>query len=89
MQVAKIKQTMLPDSREGSVRPIIRTFYDHLQVNYINFLEFLVIILDSLLQICWEDRGSYMTNSRIPLMPFKLLYCIFKINCFEVGTGFW
>lgn len=23
---------MLPDTREGPVRPVIRTFYDHLQV---------------------------------------------------------
>lgn len=45
MQVAKIKQTMQPDSREGSARPVIRTSYDHLQVIYIvNFLGFLIII---------------------------------------------
>lgn len=32
MQVAKIKQMMLPDTRDGPVRPVVRTFYDHLQV---------------------------------------------------------
>lgn len=37
-EVAKIKQTMMPDSREGSARPVIRTFYDHLQP--INDLDF-------------------------------------------------
>ncbi|KAK1384204.1 Cleavage stimulation factor 50 kDa subunit [Heracleum sosnowskyi] len=37
-EVAKIKQTMQPDSREGSARPVIRTFYDHLQP--INDLDF-------------------------------------------------
>lgn len=33
-QVSKVKQMMLPDSssRDGPVRPVIRTFYDHLQV---------------------------------------------------------
>ncbi|XP_074376329.1 cleavage stimulation factor subunit 50 isoform X5 [Apium graveolens] len=37
-EVAKIKQSMQPDSREGSSRPVIRTFYDHLQP--INDLDF-------------------------------------------------
>lgn len=37
-EVAKIKQTMQQDSREGSARPVIRTFYDHLQP--INDLDF-------------------------------------------------
>ncbi|KAA3458348.1 cleavage stimulation factor subunit 50 isoform X1 [Gossypium australe] len=30
-QISKIKQMMLPDSKEGPVRPVIRTFYDHVQ----------------------------------------------------------
>ncbi|KAJ4846384.1 hypothetical protein Tsubulata_043424 [Turnera subulata] len=33
-EVAKIKQMMLPDQRDGPVRPVIRTFYDHIQVRY-------------------------------------------------------
>ncbi|KAI5330274.1 hypothetical protein L3X38_029672 [Prunus dulcis] len=37
-EVAKIKQMMLPDARDGPVRPVIRTFYDHLQP--INDLDF-------------------------------------------------
>ncbi|XP_031271059.1 cleavage stimulation factor subunit 50 [Pistacia vera] len=37
-EIAKIKQMMLPDSREGPVRPVIRTFYDHMQP--INDLDF-------------------------------------------------
>ncbi|KAK9278973.1 hypothetical protein L1049_028555 [Liquidambar formosana] len=37
-EISKIKQMMLPDSREGPVRPVIRTFYDHLQP--INDLDF-------------------------------------------------
>ncbi|KAL5544651.1 hypothetical protein UlMin_008435 [Ulmus minor] len=37
-EVTKIKQMMLPDSREGPVRPVIRTFYDHIQP--INDLDF-------------------------------------------------
>lgn len=37
-EVAKIKQMMLPDSRDGPVRPVIRTFYDHIQP--INDLDF-------------------------------------------------
>lgn len=37
-EIAKIKQMMLPDAREGPVRPVIRTFYDHLQP--INDLDF-------------------------------------------------
>lgn len=37
-EVSKIKQMMLPDSRDGPVRPVIRTFYDHLQP--INDLDF-------------------------------------------------
>ncbi|KAK8499703.1 hypothetical protein V6N12_041608 [Hibiscus sabdariffa] len=30
--ISKIKQMMLPDSKDGPVRPVIRTFYDHAQV---------------------------------------------------------
>ncbi|ONK67395.1 uncharacterized protein A4U43_C06F19720 [Asparagus officinalis] len=37
-EVSKIKQMMLGDAREGPVRPVIRTFYDHLQP--INDLDF-------------------------------------------------
>lgn len=37
-EISKIKQMMLPDSREGPVRPVIRTFYDHSQP--INDLDF-------------------------------------------------
>ncbi|CAN6470769.1 unnamed protein product [Victoria cruziana] len=39
-EVSKVKQMMLPDSssRDGPVRPVIRTFYDHLQP--INDLDF-------------------------------------------------
>ncbi|KAJ7978758.1 cleavage stimulation factor subunit 50 [Quillaja saponaria] len=37
-EVAKIKQMMLPDSKDGPVRPVIRTFYDHIQP--INDLDF-------------------------------------------------
>lgn len=37
-EVSKMKQQMLPDSREGPVRPVIRTFYDHSQpINDIDF----------------------------------------------------
>lgn len=32
-KVAKIKQMMLPDAKDGPVRPVIRTFYDHIQVS--------------------------------------------------------
>ncbi|KAG9439157.1 hypothetical protein H6P81_019322 [Aristolochia fimbriata] len=38
LEVAKIKQMMIPDSRDGPVRSVIRTFYDHLQP--INDLDF-------------------------------------------------
>ncbi|KAL6012036.1 hypothetical protein ACLOJK_002507 [Asimina triloba] len=31
-EISKVKQMMLPDSRDGPVRPVIRTFYDHLQL---------------------------------------------------------
>ncbi|MBA0578463.1 hypothetical protein Gorai_020743 [Gossypium raimondii] len=37
-EISKIKQMMLPDSKEGPVRPVIRTFYDHVQP--INDLDF-------------------------------------------------
>ncbi|XP_030478603.2 cleavage stimulation factor subunit 50 isoform X2 [Cannabis sativa] len=37
-EVSKIKQMMLPDQRDGPVRPVIRTFYDHTQP--INDLDF-------------------------------------------------
>lgn len=37
-EVSKIKQLMLADTRDGPVRPVIRTFYDHLQP--INDLDF-------------------------------------------------
>ncbi|KAF8399638.1 hypothetical protein HHK36_015507 [Tetracentron sinense] len=37
-EISKIKQMMLPDARDGPVRPVIRTFYDHLQP--INDLDF-------------------------------------------------
>uniref|UniRef100_A0A1D1ZDC7 Cleavage stimulation factor 50 kDa subunit n=1 Tax=Anthurium amnicola TaxID=1678845 RepID=A0A1D1ZDC7_9ARAE len=37
-EVSKIKQLMLPDARDGPVRPVIRTFYDHAQP--INDLDF-------------------------------------------------
>ncbi|KAH9606604.1 hypothetical protein KSS87_019768 [Heliosperma pusillum] len=30
-EVAKIKQMMLPETKDGPVRPVIRTFYDHMQ----------------------------------------------------------
>ncbi|KAL6995043.1 Cleavage stimulation factor subunit 50 [Sarracenia purpurea var. burkii] len=38
LEISKIKQMMLPDGRDGPVRPVIRTFYDHLQP--INDLDF-------------------------------------------------
>ncbi|XP_078179835.1 transducin/WD40 repeat-like superfamily protein [Carex rostrata] len=37
-EVSKIKQMMVGDSKDGPVRPVIRTFYDHLQP--INDLDF-------------------------------------------------
>uniref|UniRef100_A0A453LUC8 Cleavage stimulation factor 50 kDa subunit n=1 Tax=Aegilops tauschii subsp. strangulata TaxID=200361 RepID=A0A453LUC8_AEGTS len=37
-EVSKIKQTMLGDSKESSGRPVVRTFYDHVQP--INDLDF-------------------------------------------------
>lgn len=37
-EVMKIKQMMLPDSTDGPVRPVTRTFYDHIQP--INDLDF-------------------------------------------------
>ncbi|XP_057952631.1 cleavage stimulation factor subunit 50 isoform X4 [Malania oleifera] len=37
-EISKIKQMMMPDTRDGPVRPVIRTFYDHLQP--INDLDF-------------------------------------------------
>ncbi|WOL15467.1 cleavage stimulation factor subunit 50 isoform X1 [Canna indica] len=37
-EVSKMKQSMLADSRDGPVRPVIRTFYDHSQP--INDLDF-------------------------------------------------
>ncbi|KAB1216819.1 Cleavage stimulation factor subunit 1 [Morella rubra] len=37
-EVAKIKQMMLPDAKDGPVRPVVRTFYDHIQP--INDLDF-------------------------------------------------
>lgn len=33
LQISKIKQMMLPDAKDGPVRPVIRTFYDHVQVS--------------------------------------------------------
>ncbi|GJN23275.1 hypothetical protein PR202_gb10911 [Eleusine coracana subsp. coracana] len=37
-EVAKVKQTMVGDSKDGSARPVIRTFYDHTQpVNDLDF----------------------------------------------------
>jgi len=41
LQVSKIKQMMLSDARDGPVRPVIRTFYDHLQVTDWKVLLFL------------------------------------------------
>ncbi|KAK1291371.1 hypothetical protein QJS10_CPB17g02117 [Acorus calamus] len=37
-EISKVKQMMLPDSKDGPVRPVIRTFYDHVQP--INDLDF-------------------------------------------------
>ncbi|GFP90667.1 cleavage stimulation factor subunit 50 [Phtheirospermum japonicum] len=37
-EISKVKQMMLPDEKDGPVRPVIRTFYDHLQP--INDLDF-------------------------------------------------
>ncbi|KAK4479419.1 hypothetical protein RD792_014933 [Penstemon davidsonii] len=37
-EVSKVKQMMLPDARDGPVRPVTRTFFDHLQP--INDLDF-------------------------------------------------
>ena len=34
VQISKIKQMMLRDAGDGPVRPIIGTFYDHVQVNF-------------------------------------------------------
>jgi cleavage stimulation factor subunit 1 len=37
-EVAKVKQLMQPETRDGPVRPVVRTFYDHLQpVNDLDF----------------------------------------------------
>ncbi|KAL5723190.1 Cleavage stimulation factor subunit 50 [Ranunculus cassubicifolius] len=37
-EVSKIKQMLLPDTKEGPIRPVIRTFYDHMQpVNDLDF----------------------------------------------------
>ncbi|KAE9610686.1 putative transcription factor WD40-like family [Lupinus albus] len=37
-EVSKINQMLLPDVKDGSVRPVVRTFYDHIQP--INDLDF-------------------------------------------------
>ncbi|KAK7260357.1 hypothetical protein RIF29_26335 [Crotalaria pallida] len=37
-EVSKINQMLLPDAKDGSVRPVVRTFYDHIQP--INDLDF-------------------------------------------------
>ncbi|KAK9116102.1 hypothetical protein Sjap_015049 [Stephania japonica] len=37
-EVSKIKQLMMPEARDNPIRPVIRTFYDHLQpVNDLDF----------------------------------------------------
>lgn len=37
-EVAKVKQMMLPEGKDGPVRPVVRTYYDHLQpVNDVDF----------------------------------------------------
>lgn len=91
MQVAKIKQTMMPDSREGSVRPVIRTFYDHLQVNYtVNFLGFLIIIhVQFIIANLFGEQGSYMTSSKMPLLSFSYCTVFLLIKCFDVGCWDW
>ncbi|KAG5019946.1 hypothetical protein JHK87_015801 [Glycine soja] len=35
-EVSKIKQMLLPEAKDGPVRPVIRTYYDHIQV-YLRF----------------------------------------------------
>ncbi|ONI08908.1 hypothetical protein PRUPE_5G207700 [Prunus persica] len=77
-EVAKIKQMMLPDARDardGPVRPVIRTFYDHLQP--INDLDFhpqnTVLISGS------KDNTINKTCLHAPLiLPFLVLCCFFS-----------
>lgn len=38
-QVSKIKQTLLPDAKDGPVRSVLKTYYDHTQV-YFHFSTF-------------------------------------------------
>lgn len=55
MQISKIKQMMLRDARDGPVRPVIGTFYDHVQVNFhIDHLHH----SESRFRFCWSIKDA-------------------------------
>ncbi|KHN03075.1 Cleavage stimulation factor subunit 1 [Glycine soja] len=59
-EVSKIKQMLLPEAKDGPVRPIIRTYYDHIQV-YLCFPDMPVT------EVVWSDilvGSMYVTASK-------------------------
>lgn len=75
MQVSKIKQMMLPDSRDGPVRPVIRTFYDHLQVTLCCNL--LIALKGNLITHCWFV-WVYLTWFFNSIYTMSLLYVVYQ-----------
>lgn len=65
-----MKQAVLADSRDGPVRPVIRTFYDHSQVRA-RFKSWCVVNISR-----WPDRYStrmdwYNPYQNSPLLIFR------------------
>ncbi|KAK9080387.1 hypothetical protein SSX86_000145 [Deinandra increscens subsp. villosa] len=58
-EVGKLKQMLLPEGRDGPVRPVIRTFYDHIQpVNDMDFHP-----QNTILDI-WSQRSHNKTSAK-------------------------
>ncbi|KAJ0630466.1 putative transcription factor WD40-like family [Helianthus annuus] len=78
-EVGKIKQMLLPEGKDGPVRPVIRTFYDHLQDTH------------NVRSLSFHPSGDFLlvgTDHHIPhLYDVNTFQCYLSANVQEIGVN--
>ncbi|WMV58071.1 hypothetical protein MTR67_051456 [Solanum verrucosum] len=62
-EIAKVKQMMQPEARDGPVRPVIRTFYDHQQDTH------------NVRSVSFHPSGDYLLAGKGEFKPDLMMLC--------------
>lgn len=81
LKIVKVKQMMLPETREGPVRPVIRTFYDHLQVVLLVGWYLLINLLCYEKHVIQHQYCVFLSNGLVfNVCPYSLILSFFKCS---------